>query len=83
MHAHFLRPGARLDESRLLPLRRDEVWVLRPGLLLLHTPSGLGTSKLANALPRAVDGPVTARNLNTVAALAALLRSRIREDGAG
>lgn len=83
IHAHFLHPSATLDESRLHPLRRDEEWHMAPGLFLLHTPSGLGTSKLAQALPRVLKGPMTARNLNTLAALAALLRSRIREDGAG
>jgi uncharacterized protein (DUF1697 family) len=83
VHAHFLRPDAVLDDARLLALRRDEAWQMVPGLFLLHTPSGLGTSKLAEALPRALKGPMTARNLNTVAALAAMLRSRIREQGTG
>lgn len=83
IHAVFLAdaPPA-LDETRLTALRRDEAWVLRPGLLLLHTPGGLGTSKLADALPRLLKGAQTARNLNTVAALAAMLGSRSR-DGAG
>ncbi|NGM46545.1 DUF1697 domain-containing protein [Rhodobacter sp. SGA-6-6] len=84
IHAVFLAdPAPAFDEARLLALRQDEAWCLRPGLLLLHTPSGLGRSKPAAALPRALRTPQTARNLKTVAALAGLLRSRSREDGAG
>lgn len=83
IHAIFLGADAALDEARLQALRRDESWILRPGHLLLYTPSGIGTSKLAETLPRALKAPQTARNLNTVAALAARLRSRSREAGAG
>jgi uncharacterized protein (DUF1697 family) len=84
IHAVFLAdPAVALDENRLIPLRIDEDWLLRPGLFLLHTPSGIGRSKLANALARALPTPQTARNLNTVAALAAMLRSRSRDDEAG
>jgi uncharacterized protein (DUF1697 family) len=84
IHAVFLAdPAPPFDENRLKSLRIDEDWLLRPGLFLLHTPSGIGRSKLANALGRALPTPQTARNLNTVAALAAMLRSRSRDDGAG
>lgn len=84
IHAIFLAdPAPAFDEARLLALQQDEAWDLRPGLLLLHTPSGIGRSKLAEALPRALKTPQTARNLKTVAALAAMFRSRSREDGVG
>lgn len=84
IHAIFLAdPAPAFDEARLLALQQGEAWSLRPGFLLLHTPSGIGRSKLAEALPRALKTAQTARNLKTVAALAAMLRSRSREDGAG
>ena len=84
IHAVFLAdPAPAFEEARLQALRQDEAWTLRPGLLLLHTPAGIGRSKLAEALPRALKAPQTARNLKTVAALAAMLASRSREDGAG
>ncbi|MCB6178786.1 DUF1697 domain-containing protein [Rhodobacter sp. Har01] len=84
IHAVFLAETApAFDEARLQAVRKDEAWVLRPRLLLLHTPGGMGTSKVAEALPRALKGPQTARNLKTVAALALLLRSRRREGTGG
>ncbi len=84
IHAIFLAdPAPAFDEGRLTAIRSDEAWDLRPGLLLLHTPSGFGRSKVAEALPRALKTPQTARNLKTVAALAGLLASRSREDRAG
>ncbi len=84
IHAIFLAdPAPAFDEARLLAVQKDEAWSLRPGFLLLHTPSGIGRSKLAEAVPRALKTRQTARNLKTVAALAALLASRSREHGAG
>ena len=82
IHAVFLAGAPALDDARMQALRADEAWALRPGHLLLHTPSGIGRSKLAAALPRLLPVAQTARNLNTVAALAAMLGSRSR-DGAG
>ena len=38
----------------------------------LHTPSGLGTSKMAEKFDRTIGVPNTARNWNTVLKLAAL-----------
>ena len=82
IHAVFLaEPVPMLDEARLHALRVDEDWVLRPGLFLLHTPSGLGRSKLAAAVPKALPVAQTARNLNTVAALVDLLRQRGQDAG--
>lgn len=86
IHAVFLADAdadAVFDEGRLNAARTDEAWELRSGLLLLHTPSGMGRSKVAKMLPLVLKTPQTARNLKTVAALAALLASRSREDGAG
>lgn len=85
VHAFFLADkAADVDLARAEALRAaSETFVLRPGLLLLSAPEGIGRSKLAEALPRLIGCPITARNLRSVAALLALLRSRRREDGAG
>ncbi len=75
VHAVFLaEPAPKLDDARLQAVRTDEAWSLRPGLFLLHTPSGIGRSRVAEVLPRALKVAQTARNLNTVAALAGMLR---------
>jgi len=85
VHAVLLAEVApAIDRDRIEALRApSETVVLRPGLILLHAPDGIGRSKLAEALPRLVRCPVSARNLNTMAAVLAMLRSRRREDGAG
>ncbi|MEZ5796619.1 MAG: MBL fold metallo-hydrolase [Paracoccaceae bacterium] len=84
IHAFFLAPDAPpLDEARLAAARIDETWARRDGLVLLHTPSGLGRSRLAAVMARQLTTAHTARNLRSVAALAALMSSRRREDGAG
>jgi uncharacterized protein (DUF1697 family) len=41
--------------------------------LTLHTPDGIGRSKLAEKLPKYLPSPMTARNLRTIAALHAML----------
>jgi uncharacterized protein (DUF1697 family) len=85
VHAFFLaEPDPAADTARLDTLRATtETWTLRPGLFLLHAPEGIGRSKLAEALPRAIRCQMTARNLKTVQALLEMLRSRRREDKAG
>lgn len=75
-------PDPDLTRAKAL-LAPSEALAQRPGLLLLHAPQGVGRSRLAAALPRLLHGPVTARNLRTLGQLLVLLRSRIREDGAG
>lgn len=74
VHVFFLRgPGVAPDEAvlRALALPGD-AWAMAPGRFTLHTPGGVGRSKLAEKLDRHLAGPMTARNLNTVARLAAM-----------
>lgn len=48
-----------------------EALALRGRVIWLHTPDGIGKSKLAERLPRLIGGvPATARNLNTLRKLA-------------
>ncbi len=85
LHATFLSPAdAAFAAEKAEKLRApSESLLLRPGHLLLHAPDGIGTSKLAEALPRLFSGQVTTRNLRTLAALHDLMRSRQGEDAAG
>ena len=70
VHVFFLRETPLPDEAalRLLALPGD-AWHIGPRRFTLHTPGGVGTSKLAERLPRLLPVPMTARNLNTLAAL--------------
>ncbi|MGV3551573.1 DUF1697 domain-containing protein [Rhizobium sp.] len=47
-----------------------EEWQIVDGTLYLHTPDGFGKSALGNAIERVLKVPMTARNWNTVLALA-------------
>jgi uncharacterized protein (DUF1697 family) len=73
VHVVFLRQTPAPDEAalRALALPGDR-WHIGPRRFTLHTPGGYGTSKLAEKLPRLLPAPMTARNLRTIAALAAL-----------
>ena len=63
---------AALDAAKAAALASTECWHLTAAALYLHTPDGLGRSKLAERLPRLLNTPTTARNWNTVQALATL-----------
>ncbi len=71
VHVFFLRETPVAEEAvlRALALPGDG-WHIGPRRFTLHTPEGIGRSKLAANLP--LPAPVTARNLRTIAALAAL-----------
>jgi uncharacterized protein (DUF1697 family) len=73
VHVVFLRetPAPDLAALQALALPGDG-WHIGPRRFTLHTPGGFGTSKLAEKLPRLLPAPTTARNLRTIAALAAL-----------
>jgi uncharacterized protein (DUF1697 family) len=73
VHVVFLRETPAPDEAdlRALAMPRDG-WHIGPRRFTLHTPGGYGTSKLAEKLPRLLPAPMTARNLRTIAALAAM-----------
>lgn len=74
VHVFFLRqtPAPDTGALRALALPGDG-WHIGPCRFTLHTPGGVGTSKLADKLPRLLPTPMTARNLRTVAALHALM----------
>lgn len=75
VHVFFLRGTPAPDEAllRALALPGDG-WHVGPNRFTLHTPAGIGRSKLAARLP--LPAPMTARNLRTLAALAALVAAR-------
>lgn len=67
----FLRETPAPDAAKLHALAQPgDGWHVGPRRLTLHTPAGIGRSRLAAKLP--LPGPMTARNLRTIAALVAL-----------
>jgi uncharacterized protein (DUF1697 family) len=84
VHVFFLQqtPEA-LDTPDMQALAAPgDGWHLAPGRFTLHTPAGVGRSRLADKLHHFLPGPVTARNLRTIAALDTMLQRR-RADLAG
>jgi uncharacterized protein (DUF1697 family) len=77
VHVCFFATELQPDEAamRALALPGDG-WHLGPRRITLHTPGGVGTSKLMDRLPRLIGAPMTARNLRTIAALQAMLAAR-------
>lgn len=72
VHVFFLRGTPTPDEAKLRALALPgDGWHVGPRRFTLHTPVGIGRSQLAAKLP--LQGPMTARNLRTIAALAALV----------
>lgn len=70
VHIFFLRVTPAPDEAALRALALPgDGWHIGPRRFALHTPGGFGTSRLAERLPRLLPGPMTARNLRTVAKL--------------
>lgn len=51
----------------------SERFAMTEGAFFLHAPDGIGQSKLAEQVERALGVPATARNLNTVAKLTGML----------
>lgn len=81
VHFVFMDPApSQLDGAVLDALAaKDEDWAVRGDVLYLFTPAGLGNSKLAAGYEKVLDTDVTARNLNTVRALAALAAASASE----
>lgn len=77
VHVVFLRQTpASLDEGALRALAAPgDGWALAPGRFTLHTPGGIGRSRIADRLGRLLPGAQTARNLKTVAALVAMTQA--------
>ncbi len=67
------RPDAAAMRALALP---GDGWHIGPRRITVHTPGGVGTSKLMDRLPRLIGTPMTARNLRTIAALQAILAAR-------
>lgn len=77
VHVFFLREPPVPDEGSLRALALPgDGWHIGPRRFTLHTPAGIGTSKLAGKLQRLLPAPMTARNLRTVAALQAMVAAR-------
>lgn len=78
VHAFFLeQPSPPPPEDQLHALAAPgDGWVMKDRLFLLHTPAGIGRSKLAERLPGMFFGAITARNLRSVAAILALARAK-------
>lgn len=71
VHVFFLRETPVPDVAKLSALALPgDGWHIGPRRFTLHTPAGIGRSQVAAKLP--LSGPMTARNLRTIAALAAL-----------
>jgi uncharacterized protein (DUF1697 family) len=76
VHVFFLREPPAPDEASLRALALPgDGWHVGPARFTLHTPGGIGRSKLAERLERLLPRPMTARNLRTVAALVRLARA--------
>lgn len=80
VHLWFLeQPPARAALGRLERLRdASERFVLRGAVLYLHAPHGIGASKLAAGLERALGVTGTARNWRTVTRLLSLAGQELR-----
>lgn len=77
VHVFFLKAMPAPDEAALQALALPgDGWHLGPRRFTLHTPGGVGTSRLAEKLPKHLPAPMTARNLRSVAALHALVTAR-------
>ncbi len=77
-HLHLVLAASDLapDPERIAARKApDETLDLHGRHAWLHTPSGLGRSRLANDLDRCLGVPVTARNLRTVETLLAMTRA--------
>jgi uncharacterized protein (DUF1697 family) len=77
LHFFFLesQPG-RPDIDQLMSLKaKTEEFKLGNKILYLYAPDGVGRSKLAAAVEKAMGVPVTARNWNTVSKLASMFET--------
>ena len=76
LHAFLFHRAVEADAAAGLSrlARADERYGIVGRTLYLHAPSGIGRSKFAASVERALGVPVTARNWSTVSALAELAR---------
>ncbi len=78
VHVFYLTtPPDGVDETGLRALAAEgDGWWLSGNRFTLHTPAGIGRSRLADRLHKFLPGLVTARNLRTIAALQAMIDAR-------
>jgi uncharacterized protein (DUF1697 family) len=78
VHVFYLStPPAKLDDAGMRAFAAaGDGWRLSGNRFTLHTPAGIGRSKLAEKLHKFLPGPMTARNLRTIAALQAMIAAR-------
>lgn len=63
------------DLERLMAVKlKSEEFSLNKNIFYLYTPDGIGRSKLAAKVEQCMGVPVTARNLNTVSKLIAMVK---------
>ena len=70
-HVFFFKtPPTRVDRDLLDSLKIDsEAYTVTDEVMYLYAPEGIGRSKMADKIGRAVKADMTARNLNTVETL--------------
>ncbi|HTN40828.1 MAG TPA: DUF1697 domain-containing protein [Asticcacaulis sp.] len=70
-HMFFFRaPPVKVDRDLLDSLKIDsEAYEITDEVMYLYAPEGIGRSKMAEKIGRAIKGDMTARNLNTVETL--------------
>lgn len=75
LHVYFLKtPAINPDHEDLGALKKDdEAYLLTDAALYLHTPSGLGVSKIAEKIEKILKVTATARNWNTITALSQMV----------
>lgn len=69
------RPSAAALELLLTRTGGTESFIARKGVVYLHAPDGLGTSKFAAGMEKACGVPMTVRNWRTVEALREMARA--------
>ncbi|CAL4867766.1 hypothetical protein MMA231_02033 [Asticcacaulis sp. MM231] len=70
-HVFFFKaPPSKIDRDLLDSLKDDsEAYEISDELMYLYAPEGIGRSKMAEKIGRAIKADMTARNLNTVETL--------------
>jgi len=71
LHFYFLEsqpPTPNIDQLKAIKAKSEE-FLLKNKVFYLYAPEGVGRSKLAARIEKALGVPITARNWNTVSAL--------------
>jgi uncharacterized protein (DUF1697 family) len=79
VHVFFLASApAKVDDAAMRACAAPgDGWHLRANRFHLHTPAGIGRSKLADRLHNFIPGQMTARNFRTIRALSDLVAGRV------